>query len=67
MDKEARQLHYQFRRHAKLSSDICAAVSTVGIWASVATVAVLLGGDIAPPMLAATFSTVIVWSMRKME
>ena len=64
MDKDAR---IQFRRYAKLSADITAAVSTVGVWASIAAICIILGGPTEPPMVAGTMTTVVIWSLRTME
>lgn len=61
------ELVYQFRRHAKLSGDINASVATVGVWASIAAVAIFLGGPLEAPMVAGTMTTIVIWALRRME
>jgi hypothetical protein len=62
---EVEQLRY--RRHAKLSADITACVSTVAVWVSIASVCIGLGGPTEAPMIAGTMTTVVILAMRKME
>jgi len=65
--QSSQELRYQFRRHAKLSSDITACISTVGVWASIGAVCVALGGPTDAPMIAGVMTTIIIWAMRKMD
>lgn len=57
----------KFRQHAKLSSDINACVATAAVWLSIAAVCICLGGPTESPMIAGTMTTLLIWSMRKME
>lgn len=65
MDMEVQR--EQFKMYAKRSADICAAVSTVAVWVSIAAMCIFLGGTTEPPMVAGTLTTVMLWSLRKME
>jgi len=67
MEVKREEMRYQFRRHAKVSGDIAATVSTCGVWASIATVAVLIGGGLEAPMTAGTLTTIVIWALRRME
>lgn len=57
----------KFRQYAKLSSDINACVATAAVWLSIACVCICLGGPTEAPMIAGTMTTLLIWSMRKME
>lgn len=65
MDKDVQR--EEFRMYAKRSADISAAVSTVGVWSSIAAVCIFLGGTSEAPMVAGTMTTVVIWALRKME
>lgn len=57
----------KFQQHAKLSSDINACVATAAVWLSIAAVCICLGGPTESPMIAGTMTTLLIWSMRKMN
>lgn len=61
MDKEV--LAYR----CKLSADINATISTIAVWASIATICWILGGPTDAPMTAATLCTAVIWGLRKMQ
>lgn len=61
MDKDV--LNYR----AKLSADINATISTLGVWASIAVTCWILGGLPEAPMTAGTLCTAMIWGLRKMQ
>jgi hypothetical protein len=71
MDKEVflrqEELRHQFRRHAKISSDVTACISTVGVWGSIAAICAVLGGPTDAPMTAGVITTLCIWVLRKMD
>ena len=67
MEVKREEMRYQFRRHAKISGDVAATVSTIGVWASIAVVSVLIGGSLEAPMVAGTITTIVIWALRRME
>ena len=56
---------WKFR--AKRSADVCAAVSTVGAWASIGFTCWVLGGPAEAPMVAGTITTIVIWALRRIE
>lgn len=71
MDKEVflrqEELRHQFKRHAKISSDVTACVATIGVWGSIAATCAVLGGPSEAPMTAGVITTLLIWVLRKME